>query len=244
MTVRNRFRALPRSAPPAIGLLAATFAGTALAGPLTGSGNHILLPGTIQVPPTGQSASLSNIVHPTSFDGTWVSPALPGWIGTFSASGPVTSNVNLGTTSYDFTTLAAGHLPAGTFFNFGDVDGGSGSNENLILDAYAPGGAHITSAWLDEPGWAWGFGRNSGNPDQLDMPGWSFSGGQYIIDGSTVTGFNPTMSFAMLSNTAIESLVIQKADTNYAFGLSAPVPTPASAALVLSAGLTALRRRR
>lgn len=226
------------------GSLVALLAPLASAGPLFGSGSHLPLPSTVNVPPIGEALVLSNIVHPTGFDGTWSSPASAGWIGTLSATGPVPNNQHTGKTVYDFTTLAAGELPSGTYFQFGDVDDGSATTEKIILTAFDSNGFQISSPWLDEPLHAWGAGSGSfGEPALADMPGWSFMGGQYTIDGGQVPG-NPTVSIALLSNTAITTLQLNKLSEFNGFSLMAPVPTPGSMALLISAGLMGLRRKR
>ena len=226
-------------------LAAASF--SASAQPLTGAGTHMPLSTPIQVPQPGVVHTIGGVVHPTSFTGTWSAPVLWGWQGTFSAFGPVPNNTNAGVTRYLFGGLNAGNLPAGTFFNFGDVDGGSGGGETFRLLATDAGGAAITTPWLSVPQYVWGFGRDSGNPDLLDMPGWSFNAvtGEYLIDGSTVTLFNPAITVTLMSLVAIDSLTVIKSSTFNGFSLAAPiVPAPASAALLLPAGVLALRRRR
>ncbi|MCL4222297.1 MAG: hypothetical protein KJZ65_13110 [Phycisphaerales bacterium] len=228
-------------------LVFAGLGGSALAQPLTGSGAHLPLSTPIQVPQPGVAHTLSNIVHPTSFDGTWSAPVQWGWQGTFTAFGPVPNNTNLGSTRYIFSTLNAGLLPAGTFFNFGDVDGGSGGGETFFLRAFDSGGNAITTPWLSVPQYVWGFGRNAGNPDLLDMPGWVFDvpTGSYLIDGNTVSGFNPTVSFTLVSLTGIHTLLVEKGSTFNSFSLAAPiVPSPAGAALMGLGGAMIARRRR
>lgn len=227
-------------------LVAAALAPIAAAQPLTGSGAHLPLSAPIQVPQPGVAPTLGSIVHPTSFDGTWNAPAQFGWQGTFTALGPVPSNTNIGTTRYDFTTLNAGNLPTGTFFNFGDVDGGSGQNETFSLQAFDSSGL-ITTPWLSLPAYVWGSGRNAGNPDLLDTPGWNWNAGTgtYFIDGTTVTGFNPSITVTMLSLVDIDQLSVVKTATPYSFSLTAPVvPGPGALALLGVAGIATGRRRR
>lgn len=228
-------------------LLVAGLNGSVLAQPLTGSGAHLPLSTPIQVPQPGVVHTLSSIVHPTSFDGSWFAPVQWGWRGTFTAFGPVPNNTNLGVTRYDFTTLNAGMLPSGTFFNFGDVDGGSGGGETFRLRAFGAGGNALLAPWLSVPQYVWGFGRNAGNPDVLDMPGWVFDGstGSYLIDGNTVSGFNPSVSLTLLSLTGIHTLELTKTSTFNGFSLAAPiVPSPAGAALMGLGGAMIARRRR
>ncbi len=219
----------------------------AVSAQLVGSGAHLPLPSPIQVPQPGVAPTLGNINHPTSFEGTWSAPVQTGWQGTFTASGPVPNNTNLGTTRYDFSTLNAGHLPAGTFFNFGDVDLGSGQNETFTLQAFDSSGGIITTPWLSLPAYTWGFGRNAGDPDLLDMPGWSWtaSTGTYFIDGTTVTGFNPSITVTMLSLFDISELAVVKSSIPNGFSITAPiVPAPGALAVLGLAGLATGRRRR
>ncbi|MCC6426318.1 MAG: hypothetical protein IT435_05815 [Phycisphaerales bacterium] len=234
-----------RSGPLVIGLVIGALPCCVYAGVLQGSGNHLPLSSPIQVSAPGQAPTLSNIVHPTSFDGTWSSPVLPAWVGTFHASGPVTDNQNLGFTTFNFTTLPMGRLPIGTLMVFGDVDAGSMGGEKIILDAWG-GGFPLNLPWLDEPSYVWGNGRNGGDPSVLDMPSWDFdpTTGRYIIDGDSVTGFNPTISFALRTNSLIDKIRIQKMSTFNAVGFLAPVPGPGATALGLTAGLLAISRRR
>lgn len=229
------------------GLACVAAASVASGQPLNGSGPHLPLPPTIQVPHPGVNPTLGNIVHPTSFEGTWSAPAEKGWHGTFFATGPVPNNSNTGTTLYNFTTLAAGHLRAGTYFSIGDVDGGSTEDERFILRAFDGFGVVITSPWLDVPSHAWGTGRGpSGDPTLADMPGWSWDAalGEYEFDGKTVTGFNPTISIAMVSNRRIHSLEVVKTSIFNGFSLAAPVPAPGTLGMLGVGSLVAMRRRR
>lgn len=222
-------------------------AAAARAQPLTGSGAHLPLSTPTQVPQPGVVHTLSGIVPGVSFNGTWSAPVQNAWQGTFAATGNVPNNTNLGVTNYNFTGLNAGFLPTGTFFNFGDVDGGSGGGETFRLRAFDNLGNAILTPWLSVPQFVWGFGRNSGNPDLLDMPGWVFNpvDGSYFIDGNTVTGFNPSVSFTLLSLANITSLELNKSSTFNGFSLAAPiVPTPAGMAVIGIGGVMAARRRR
>jgi hypothetical protein len=163
-----------------------------------------------------------------AFSGSWAAPAPPAWRGTFSATGPIPASGASGTIRYDFSGLAAGALPAGSFFSFGDVDGGSGSSEVFVLKAWGPGSAAtpLLSPWLAGPAAAWGSGRGAGGgPGAQDLPKWAFdpATGAYTIDGSGVVGFNPTVSVAMLSLASIRTLEVEKRANNNGFGISAPV---------------------
>lgn len=220
--------------------------GVVVAAPLTGTGANLPIP-VPNVDPPRQGAVLDNIT-PAGFDGTWSAPALAGWQGTFLATGPVPSgNVSsAGTTSFDFTTLAAGELPAGTYFAFGDVDGGSTQNETFVLTAFDAGGNLITTPWLEEPVAVVGTGTGGGGailPGNL--PGWNWNGttGEYLIDGTTVTGGNPSVAAILPSNTAMSTLRVVRTSNFANFGLSAPVPEPGTASLLLVAAAVGLRRR-
>ena len=165
-----------------------------MAGPLSGSGTHLPIP----VPNPGVPAIAApaiTFVPPdpnnyTGFNGTWTDPAQPAWQGTFTATGPLTDNKSKGTTSYDFTHLPTGGLPTGTYFFFGDVDSGSGTDERFLLTAYTALGGLIDSAWLDVPSSVYGVSAIVRDA----MPAWSLVGGTYTIDGSNVSG-NPEIIF-------------------------------------------------
>jgi hypothetical protein len=98
--------------------------------PLTGSGANLPLPpdSNIGVYPPG--TPYTDVVEgPGTFNGTFKAPASPAWLGTFKATGPVPGSGKMGKIKYDFSGLAAGFLPAGSFFNFGDLDFGSVTSE-------------------------------------------------------------------------------------------------------------------
>jgi hypothetical protein len=184
----------------------------------------------------------------TEFNGTWTAPALTPWVGTFSAFGPVPAGTGspAGLTRYDFTSLTAGLLPAGTFFAFGDVDSGAGVTEQFILSAFDSTGGLITTPWLDEPIGVSGVGTGGGGallPG--NTPGWNWDAGlgQYTIDGTSVTGGNPTLTVFMENNTDMASLHVERISNFANFSLSAPIPEPASAMLLL-VGAAALGFRR
>lgn len=224
-----------------------TLGGSAVATPLTGSGTHLPIPSPNPGMPAFQSPTISTVSG--GFTGTWASPALSAWLGTFSATGPLPVAPNFGTTNYDFTPLAAtAVLPVGTYFFLGDVDIGSGTGEIFDMRAYDSSGA-LLSAWLDEPVAVWGPGSGSGGAiDVRDMPSWSYNtiSKTYRFDGGT-TGpfpFVSTLTIAMLSNQPIARLELVKLTTlNYSFGLGAPVPAPGTLPILSGAGLIAWRRR-
>src|ERR1017187_4778324 len=69
------------------------------------------------------------------FTATWsasgASAVAPAWQGTINVTGaayPSSSEGNI-TTTWNFSTLTDGKLPAGTLVNFGDLDDGSGQTE-------------------------------------------------------------------------------------------------------------------
>lgn len=228
-----------------LGLLGASFA---FATPLTGSGSNLPIPAPNPGEPSRQAAALSSITA-AGFDGTWTAPALTPWHGTFNASGPVPASnaYPAGITNYGFATLTAGYLPVGTYFFFGDVDGGSTQNETFVLKAYDVGGTLITTPWLDEPIGVTGTGTGSGGtilPGNL--PGWSWTpaSGEYLIDGTTVSGGNSSVGAFLPSNTAISRLYVERTSAYANFGLSAPIPEPNTALLLLIGGAAMLRRGR
>ncbi|MFN0133987.1 MAG: hypothetical protein ACKVW3_15840 [Phycisphaerales bacterium] len=225
------------------------FTAAVSAQPLTGSGSHLPIPSVTGVSSGYVAHAITGIVPgptpPQGFNGSWTSGVVqPGWVGTYNALGPTTGSGDVGTTNYDFTPLAAGHLPAGTSFYFGDVDN-RGLNEVFLLTAYDSIGNVVTTPWLDEPGWVFGTGTGPlGAPATVDMPGWVWSGTNYKIDGTLVTsGPNPALGIEMLSNTAIWTLEVRKLDGANGFSLLAPpVPAPGVGVVAL-AGLGAMARR-
>lgn len=216
----------------------------ALAVPLTGSGT-LLFPGATGDPPRQIYAAAGPASGP--FTGTWSVPANPAWIGTFPAAGvmphtPPAGPSLTGTAMYDFSIsggYAPGALPVGTYFQFGDLDFGSGSPENFQLRAFV-GTSLVTTPWLDIPFAA------SATAVASDMPNYSFIGGAYRFDGSAVPG-NPAISVFLKNNMAITGLEVMRSATTTAFVLGAPlVPEPSSLALLAcgATGTLALVRRR
>jgi len=211
---------------------------------LTGSGSHLPIPSP-NVVPANQPRSVATTSN--GFTGTWTAPALPAWVGTFNALGPIpagTSNPT-GFTEYDFTSLPNSELPAGTFFRFGDVDTGSATVETFTLKAFGGGGGLIATPWLDGPIAVSGTGTGSGGSVQAaDVPGWSWtaSTGEYFIDGSTVGG-NPNAAVWLTSNTDMSFLSVERTSGFSSFSLAAPVPAPSVFSL-LALGVPAMTRRR
>lgn len=205
---------------------------------LTGTGTHLPLPATPNVEPTMANPTFTD--DGTTFIGTWAAPANPAWVGTFTGNLPYPNSTGSGTTTFNFSNVGSagtGFLPAGTFFNFGDVDAGSGSGEQFYLRAFDISLTLITTEWLTVPVATWG---TIGASDPLAMPGWAWNSvanpSTYVIDGSTEAfPGNPQFTFALLSTVQIGKLEVVKNSTNYGFGLGAPtaaVPEPSSAALV------------
>jgi hypothetical protein len=219
-------------------LVTVLFTISSLGAPLTGSGT-LPFPGATGDPPRDNYQAAGAAAGP--FTGTWPgagpnSPAAPAWWGSFSATGamphtpPVGAPV-IGTARYNFTLTggyAPGSLPIGTYFQFGDLDNGSASNEKFRLRAFDVAGNPILSSWLDTPFAATATAFPS------DMPSYSFSAGVYIFDGSTVPG-NPTISVFLKNNVLIGSMDVDRNNTTSAFILGAPkvVPEPCSLFLML-----------
>lgn len=228
-----------------IGALAIT-ASSALAIPLTGSGAH--LPITSPVVPAHEARTATPV--PGGFIGSWTPAVAPAWNGSFTATGPIPVGLSnpVGTTRYDFTSLPFGDLSAGTYFRFGDVDGGSSTNETFTLLAFDASNTLITTPWLDEPVYTGGIGTGPGaSLVPGNMPGWSWNAGtgEYFIDGSTITTPNPSVSIYLESNMDISYMQLTRTSGFASFSLGAPlIPAPGSAALFGLAGIAGLRRRR
>jgi hypothetical protein len=165
-----------------------------------------------------------NTIFGNAFLGTWTSPAKAAWIGTFGAAGPVPKSSNTGITTYDFTSLPNGVLPAGSY------DGVLGFD----LTATNASGALVTP-WLDTPIAAWGAGNGlGGTPAAFDMPQWAYGAGIYHLDGYSVSSIptNPSITFALTNNTPITTLTLNKGFISYSFSLAAPVPESATAGML------------
>ncbi len=213
---------------------------------LTGMGPNLPIP-TIN-PPWPPGVVLTRVAVTGGFTGTWLWPAQPDWIGTFNATGPIPNITNSGTTLYDFSGLPTGKLPAGTFFIFGDVDGGSQTNEIFDLTAFDGSGNPLLT-WLDDTFAVTGTGTGTaGAILPGNMPGWDWdvtTTDTYRIDGLSVTGGNPSVAFALVSNQPIVTMTLVKGSTFNSFGLQAPpVPEPGAMTLCLVGLLGLLRRNR
>jgi hypothetical protein len=217
--------------------------------PLTGSGPHLSIPSPNPAWPPGDPPS--RVATTAGFTGTWSSPVQPNWLGTYNATGPIPSSMAAGAVSYDFSTLPLGHLPAGTFFVFGDVDQGSTLSERFDLQAFDSSGNILSTPWLDETHAVTGSGASSSTIQPSDMPEWSWdapgTSATYVIDGSSISGGNPNVAFALVSNQPIHALELNKATTHNGFVLQAPTAIPEPSTLVLGSltllGLWARRRR-
>ena len=214
---------------------------------LTGSGTHLPVP-PVGVPSSqGRTTTGNTVTGP--WQGSWVAPAAPAWIGSYDVTGPLpagTSN-NAGTSTYDFASsqMPNGELPVGTYFRFGDVDLGSGTMEIFTLTASDSGG-QITTPWLNEPMWASGTGSGGGGAVTLDdMPSWSYAAGVYTFDGSTVVG-NPNVNFMLTNQFPLEQLVVNRQSEFANFSLLAPIsiPEPGSIAMIAIGSLAMFRRMR
>lgn len=177
----------------------------------------------------------------TSFTGTWSAPAQSPWHGTFTGTGPIPAG-NLrpsGISTYDFTGLAAGALPTGTFFFLTDLDNGSGS-EKFSVQAFDSTHTVISSAWLNNPALGHGgIGAAGGAPQSTDAPGWDWgtiAANTYTFDGTTINTGNPSISLALGSNQAISYLEITRGSSFANFALGAPVAVPEPATVFLLAG--------
>ena len=198
----------------------------ALGAPLVGSG-VLPFPGATGDPIRQNYAAVGPAGGP--WTGTWSPPANSAWVGTFPITGvlphtPPVGAPSPGIGSYDFTAAGGylpGALPVGTYFQFGDLDAGSGPGENFRLSAFN-GSGQILTPWLEIPFAATATAVAS------DMPNYAFLGGSYQFDGSFVPG-NPAISVFLKNNTAITRLEVARSSTLTAFILGAPlVPEPSS----------------
>lgn len=219
------------------------------AAPLTGTGTHLSIPSPNPAWPPGES--VARVATGTGFTGTWAAPVQPNWVGTFSATGPIPSSMSSGATGYDFSSLPLGYLPAGTFFVFGDVDSGSTLEEQYDLRAFDSSNNLISNPWLDDTYAVRGPGTGTaGAVTTNDMPGWSWNApatpDTYVINGSTITGGNPNVAFALASNQPIYAMELDKVTTHNGFVLQAPtVPEPSSVALlIMGVGAIIAKRRK
>ena len=236
-----------RVAPLACLLLVAT---TASAAVLTGSGTDLPIPSPNPAWPVGIAPTYMTVG--TIHTGDWAPGSVhPNWAGTFGMSSPPIPALSTGTLRYDFTTLPLGYLPAGTFFYFGDVDGGSTNPERFNLEAYDAGAAIIPNEWLDDTYAVTGTGTGPGGTIvPSNMPSWDWNvtnpnSYQIAASGLPPTG-NPNVGAVLRTNQPIWSMTLNKPTTHYGFNLLAPppVPEPATALLALSGVVAGGVRRR
>ena len=193
--------------------------------PLTGSGGHFPLA------PTGSSIApvQPSYVHSaTSFTGTWSADVPVAWQGTFTGLGCVpVGNTGDHQAAFDFSGLANGVLPVGSYFHIGDLD----TIEHLTLKAYDAEHHAISQPWLNRtPLEQHGSGTGVGFPGSLlptDLPGWNWSESTqtYAFDGTTIVG-NPNLSFTLSAREAIVFLEVTREVTGFHFTLSAPAASP------------------
>lgn len=222
-------------------LLATAF--VAKAAVLSGTGANLPIAGPHNPSPSGYSHS--TVAGGGSWMGTWSAAAPAPWVGSFSATGPTTGSGMLGTTTYDFSTLPTGTLPAGTLFLLGDVDSGS---DTLDFRAWDSSGT-LLNLWLNDTVETYANGTGPGGvPVVGNMPGWTWDGGaqSYNIDGGTTFGPNPNLGVVLESNQPIATLEVIKPSFSYGFGLRAPdsIPEPSSALLGGLGGVLLLLRRK
>jgi hypothetical protein len=203
---------------------------TAQAAPLTGSGPHILGPRSATA---GVSTSFptTTVIDANNRTATWPNmngeqvPA--GYVGTYTATGPNPSDLNIATglTTYNFTGLAFGVLPAGAHFNLADLDAGNG-NEMYTFMAFGPGHILLTTPWFDDLALTIFDGNGANIPSATDTPGWNWNGSTYTFDGSMVPG-NPSVAARLQSLANIESLEFSRNSSSNTFNIGAPlVPEP------------------
>ena len=195
--------------------------------PLTGSGNHLPLA------PMGKVLAAVNykyIETTNGFTGTWSNDAMPAWRGTFTATGlrPAGFYYTPDACRHDFSELANGVLPTGTYFTIYHLN----QNDQLTLKAYDPSNMLITSPWLNRnPVCQWGSGTGAGFPgipELANMPGWDWneSTGTYTFDGNTVK--SSSITIALTSCEPIGFLEVTRSTNAVSFGLAAPTAAPKS----------------
>lgn len=229
----------------------ASISGAASAAVLTGSGPFLPLPASNPAWPIGIAPTYATVglTHTGDWTGLGVHPD---WDGVFGMSTPPIPSLSTGETRYDFTTLPLGYLPAGTYFAFGDVDGGSSNPERYDLQAFDSGGSPITTEWLDDTYAVNGSGTGGGGTILAnDLPSWDWdvsNPDSYQLAASLSPTGNPSVTAVLQTNQPIWGLHLVKPTTHYGFNLLAPpegfVPEPGTAALVAPAVVAAAWRRR
>ncbi len=189
--------------------------------PLTGSGTHLPL---APIDNTLAAVESKYAKNATGFTGTWSATAMPAWQGTFTAEGlrPAGYYHSPDPCRHDFSGLASGVLPAGTYFTIYHLN----QNDRLALKAFDAAHKVITSPWLNrKPLCQWGSGTGGGYPGLPvleDMPGWDWneSTGIYTFDGLAVTP--AAITIALSSCREIGFLEATRSDNSFSFGLMAP----------------------
>ena len=189
--------------------------------PLTGSGRHLPL---ASIDNTLAAVEFKYAKNATGFTGTWSATAMPAWQGTFTAEGlrPASYYHSPDPCRHDFSGLASGVLPAGTYFTIYHLD----QNGRLTLKAFDAAHKVISSPWLNrKPLCQWGSGTGGGYPGLPvleNMPGWDWnaSTGTYTFDGTAVT--NSAITIALSSCKAIGFLEVTRGNNSLSFGLLAP----------------------
>ncbi len=190
--------------------------------PLTGSGQHLPLA------PIGHvlaAVSFTYAETPTGFTGTWSANAMPAWQGTFTAEGlrPAGHYYTPDACRHDFSGLASGVLPAGTYFTIYHLN----RNDHLTLRAFDSAHTLIASPWLNCKTLSqWGSGSGPGFPGLPvleNMPGWDWqeSTGTYSFDGNTVTESH-SVTIALSSCEPLGFLEVTRGNNSVSFGLLAP----------------------
>ncbi len=205
-----------------LGVAAAVVTREDVQSPLTGSGRHLPLA------PIGHVLAAVNskyVETPTGFIGTWSADAMPAWQGTFTGEGlrPATYYFTPDACRHDFSGLAGGVLPTGTYFTIYHLN----ENGRLTLKAFDSAHKVISSPWLNRnPLSQWGVGTGPGYPGLPvleNMPGWNWqeSTGTYTFDGNTVP--EPSvLTIALTSCREIGFLEVTRSNNEHSFGLLAP----------------------
>lgn len=193
--------------------------------PLTGAGEHL------PFAPTGGSIAP---VHPsyvhsaTSFTGTWSENVPAAWEGSFTGRGRFPAgNTGDHTTEFDFSGMAGGVLPAGTYLHIDDLD----TIEHLTLKACDSQHHAISQPWLNgTPLEQHGSGTGAGFPGSIlltDMPGWDWneSTQTYSFDGTTVVG-NPNLRLTLSTCESFEFLEVTREVTGFGVSVTAPAAVP------------------
>lgn len=218
-------------------------ASTAIAMPLTGSGNNLAVPNPNPGSIAGVSAHNADTTgNATAFSTVWSTDVEAPWRGTVTGTGPDPFGPTTGTTNYDFTGLNAGSLAAGAYVFLHDVDQ---ANEVIQARAFDALGNAITQAWLGQAESANLNGNASVAANRT--PGWAFTNGQYRFDGTGVA--SPVGSVNVWLPTLIDVYAIEltRAVVNGRVRVVVPreiiaaVPAPASLAVMLF-GLLMIRR--